>query len=215
MKRDALFSGLLCLCLLVPAAEGPAEGKAPKRLPGQRAIVVDDRYSALRERPESRATLVQRLRRGRVVGLLGSVRNRDGERFHRIAVSRSRSGWIYDAAIVRPGNPLDASRLLSLIEETTDDYQRVMLLRLCQREFRRAPAIARAMPTLGERLAETLVRVAERLTLESRRRFGTAELPLRRTLFLGSASLDRYNRLGILFDYDQEKDELRWNREGK
>ena len=207
MKRTALLSGVIALSLLI----APCEGKVPKPLPGQRVIVVDERYSALRERPELQAPLLQRLRRGRVVGLLGSIRNQRGERFYRVAVSRNRDGWIYDAALVRSRNPTDAGRLFSLIEATGDDYQRVMLARIFQREFRRTSFTTRLTIILEEALA----RVSERLTAELRRRADATSPPVRRAFFLSSNSLDRYNRLGILFDYDEETDELRWRGAGK
>lgn len=185
----------------------PVEARRKLVLPGQRAVVIDERYSALRERPELQGPLTQRLRRGRAVGILGASRNRRGERFYRVAVSRNTRGWVFEAAIARPGNSRDAERLLSLIEETTDDYIKARLATLCAEGFRASPAAPRALWILGE----TSRRIAERLTREARRRLGEHSVQHRRAYFLNYVGLDRFNRLGIGFNYDEATDSLTYD----
>ncbi|MFM8395735.1 MAG: hypothetical protein ACKOB4_17605 [Acidobacteriota bacterium] len=209
MKRPLSWVGVVCLLTLaVQAITGGWVERVSARsgppLPGFRAVVVDERYSPLRERPDLQSGLVQRLRRGRVVGLLGSVRNRRGERFHRIAISRKRTGWIHELALVRRGNRADGARLLTLIEQASDDYARVGLARIGQREFRGTTigvAATQELQVTGER-------IARRLTTEIRRRLGDVSSADRRALFLSHAGLDRYSRLGMVFDYDPVGDQL-------
>src|SRR5262245_29370892 len=84
-------------------------------LPGQRAIVFDERLSPLRARPDVKAPLKQRLRRGRRLGVLGAATARDGAKFFRVAVSRNTRGWVLADAVIRPGVAVDAERLMRLI----------------------------------------------------------------------------------------------------
>lgn len=191
---------LAVVSLLLLAA--PVEARRKLVLPGQRAVVIDERYSALRDQPELQGPLTQRLRRGRAVGILGASRNRRGERFYRVAVSRNTRGWVFEAAIARPGNSRDAERLLNLIEETPDDYIKARLAKICAEAFRYTPAAPRAWLILGD--AGT--RAAEKLTREARRRLGEHSVQHRRAYFLNYIGLDRFNRLGIFFDYDEARD---------
>src|SRR5262247_1543623 len=80
-------------------------------LPGQRAVVFDERLSALRARPDVKAPLKQRMRRGRRVGVLGAAVSRDGAKFFRVAVSRNTRGWVLTDAVIRPGAAADAEKL--------------------------------------------------------------------------------------------------------
>lgn len=179
-----------------------AQNRLP--LPGGRAILVDERYAALRELPDLQGRVVQRLRRGRVLGLLGSVRNRRGERFYRVAISRKRSGWVHELAVIRAGNRRDAERVLALIDAVSDDYLKISLARICQREFRGLEAAELA----GRSISSIVPRVAAKLTEEVRRRASVRPPVDRRAFFLSYAGLDRYNRIGVLFDYDKETDQL-------
>lgn len=189
--------GALCLALISVAA---AAKERPLPAPGARAVVVDERLSALRERPEVKAPLLQRLRRGRAVAILG--RDRAGQ-FLRVAVTRRTRGWVLAAAVARAGRADDAARMLTLIGETADDYARARLARACADEFRVTRAAPRALLLLGE-AAE---RAAERLSSAARRRSGTAA----REYLLNDVGLDRYNRIGVTFDYDEGAGRLKYD----
>lgn len=201
--RRGSFSFVVQIVLLIvvftPAA--PARSKRRVILPGARALVIDERLAALRERPDARAALAQRLRPGRVLGVLGSARDRAGTRFLRVAVTRNTRGWICAEAVVRPGQREDARRLMQLIEETADDFQRIRLARLLVDEFRAAPQAPQAL----RQLATAAERVADRLTRDARRRLGDEA---GRNLWLNYPGLDRYNRLGVTFEYDAAGDRL-------
>jgi hypothetical protein len=180
----------------------PVEAKRQVLIPGQRAIVIDDRLSALRSLPDLKAPLEQRLSRGRAVGVIGGMVVRNGLRFTKIAVSRNRQGWILTDAIVQPGNARDAKRLLDSIEEVTDDFTKAKLARLCADEFRATKFAPRALLLLGE----AAQRAAEKLSRDARRRLADLSAQdgqKRRAFFLTFSGLDRYNRIGVTFDYDQ------------
>lgn len=185
----------------------PANAKRKVFIPGQRAIVIDDRLAALRARPDLKAPLEQRLSRGRAVGVLGGVMARNGARFTRIAVSRNRQGWILAEAIARPGNIVDAQRVFQSIEDAADDFTKVKLARLCADEFRATRFAPRALLLLGE----SAQRAAEKLTRDARRRLNDAggENALKKqAFFLSFSGLDRYNRIGVTFDYEQSAEGL-------
>ncbi|MEK7831713.1 MAG: hypothetical protein AAB401_11545, partial [Acidobacteriota bacterium] len=157
--------------------------------------------------PDVRATLDQRLRRGRVIGILSAKKAKDGEQFLRVSVTRNTRGWILAEAVVKSGNSADAERLLKLIEESDDDFIKVRLAQLCAEEFRSTASAPRCLLKLGE-AAE---RAADRLTRDAKRRVGNEEPSAglsKRDYFLNFAGLDRYNRIGVMFDYDAAADRI-------
>lgn len=177
-----------------------------------RAVVVDERLSALRTQPDVKATLAQRLRRGRIVGIVGAKKSKDGEQFLRVSVTRNTRGWVLAQAVVKSGNSADAERLLNLIEDTDDDFVKARLAKLCADEFRSTATAPRCLLKLGE-AAE---RAADRLTRDAKRRAGNEEPNAglsKRDYFLNFAGLDRYNRIGVMFDYDAKADRIVYDGE--
>jgi hypothetical protein len=178
-------------------------------LPGQRAVVFDERLSALRARPDVKAQLKQRMRRGRRVGVLGANTAKDGVKFFRVAVSRNTSGWVL--AIIRPGVAADAERSLRLIEGTEDEFTKARLARLYADEFRSTNFAPRALMILGK----TAEGAAERLSRDAKRRVGDDDSGAgpnagltKRDFMLNYSGLDRYNRIGVTFDYDATSDRI-------
>jgi hypothetical protein len=159
--------------------------------------------SVLRERPELSASIKQRLRRGRVIGITGAARGKDGSLFFNVVVTRRTEGWILAAAVIRTGHRADGDRLIKLIEASNDEFARIRLARLCADEFRGTRTAARALLLLGE----TAERAAARLTAQAQRRLkaGADEMTLdRRVYLLNDVALDRYNRIGVRFKTDEE-----------
>jgi len=206
-----LFSGLLAFIIALPLNVG-AQAKRKPFVPGQRAVVVEERLSALRAQADVKAPLEQRLRRGRAVGILGAKRGKDGQQFLRVAVSRNTRGWLLAEAVVRSGRAADADRLLNLIQETDDDFVKARLARLCADEFRVTKQAPRCLLLLGEAAS----RAADRLTRDAKRRVGDEEPSAglkRRDYFLNFAGLDRYNRAGVTFDYDDQAERIVYDGE--
>ena len=181
-----------------------------KTIPGQRAIIYDERLSALRTSPDVKAQLVSRLHRDREVGIIGAPRSTNGgPLFYPIAVSRNMRGWVIAEALARPQRGHDATRLMSLIEDTKDDFARARLARLCADQYRGLELAPRALLTLGE-AAE---RAANKLSRDAKKRVGDPNETLDKNLsereyMLNYVGLDRYNKLGITFDYDEASKRL-------
>jgi len=196
---------------LVAALAATAQSRREVFVPGQRAVVFDERLSALRARPSIKAPLEQRLRRGRRVGILGAGAAKDGAKFFRVAVSRNTRGWVLADAVIRPGNAADAGRLMKLIEETEDEFTKARLAKLCADEFRSRKIAPKALMILGE-AAEG---AAARLSRDAKRRVGDDDPDAglnagltKRDFMLNYAGLDRYNRIGVTFDYDATSDRI-------
>lgn len=159
--------------------------------PARRAVVIDERFSALREFADVGAKVKQRLRRGRVVWVTEARRSRDGHEYVRVAVTRRTSGWLASIAIASRGRKADARRLIELIEQTSDDFVKIRLARICADEFRQAPFAPAALALL----AQAAERSAERLTIASRKRSGGND----DFVIANDVSLDRFSRIGVKF----------------
>ena len=184
--------------------------KRKKTIPGQRAIVYDERLSALRIQPDVKAELVSRLHRDREVGIIGAPRRMNGGPiFYPVAVSRNMRGWIIAAALARPQQGQDAARLMSLIEDTKDEFGRARLARLCADQYRGKELAPRALLMLGQ----TAEQAASKLSRDGRKRVGDPDEAQdkhlsERDYMLNYVGLDRYNKLGISFDYDEAGERL-------
>ena len=200
---------LLLAGLLLATASSAFTQTKPKRkpfIPGQHAIVFDDRLSALREQPDVKAPLKQRLSRGRVVGILGAAKSKSGAPFLRVAISRNVRGWLLAAAIARLGNAADGEKILAALAESRDDLVKARLARLCADELR-SPAVApKALLTLGQAAEHA----AEKLSRDADRRLGDGapDSVGKREFVLSFNGLDRYNRAGVTFDYDEASDRI-------
>lgn len=210
MSARTAFWGIVFVIALSLSVE--AQTRRKSSTPGQRAIVVDERLSALRIQPDVKAPLEQRLRRGRVVGILGAKKSKEGESFLRVSVTRNTRGWVLAEAVVKAGNVADAERLLNLVEDSDDDFVKARLARLCAVEFRATPTAPRCLLKLGE----TAERVADRLTRDAKRRVGNEEPSAglsKRDYFLNFVGLDRYNRIGVLFEFDATAERIVYDGE--
>jgi hypothetical protein len=132
-------------------------------------------------------------------------------KFFRVAVSRNTGGWVLADAVIRPGVAADAERLMMLIGETEDDFTKARLARLCAGEFRSTNFAPKALMILGE----TAEGAAERLSRDAKRRVGDDDSGAgpnagltKRDFMLNYAGLDRYNRIGVTFDYDATSDRI-------
>jgi hypothetical protein len=197
--------------VMIAAPSVTAQSKRNVFVPGQPAVVFDERLSALRAQPDIKAQLRQRLRRGRRVGILGAVRTKAGVRFLRVAVSRYTDGWVLADAVIRPGAVADAEKLMRLIGETTDNFTKARLAKLCAEEFKSTKFAPKALAILGE-AAEG---AAERLSRDARRRVGDSDPETglnprlsKRDFMLNYVGLDRYNRIGVTFNYDETSDRI-------
>jgi hypothetical protein len=201
------FTPILTISLNLIAVTFISAQPRKQFVPGRRAIVFDERLSALRAQPDVKATLEQRVRRGRRVGIIGATKGKDGASYLRVAISRNQQGWMLADAVLRPGNAQDGERLLKLLAETRDDFVKTRLARFCADEMRAAEIAARCLLILGE----TAERAAERLTRDAQRRVGDEEPSAglsKRGYFLNYVGLDRYNRAGVTFDFNEAGEKI-------
>jgi hypothetical protein len=204
-RRVSIWVAVVLFVVIL--SDASIEAKRKVFVPGRPAIVFDERLSALRSKPDLKAPLEQRLRRGRIIGILGASRKSAGAHFLQIAISRNTRGWILADAVIRPASIADAERLMRLIEETNDDFAKAKLARLCADEFRATRFAPRALMILGE----TAEDAAERLSRDAKRRIPGEEAVVgskRRFYFLNFVGLDRYNRIGVTFDFDPAGDRI-------
>lgn len=199
----------LCLIINLVATlplTAPAQPR-PAFVPGRGAVVFDERWSALRAQPDMQAPLKQRVRRGRRIGILGAARSKDGASYLRVAVSRNQRGWMLADAVLRLGNAQDGRRLVQVLAATRDEFSKARLAKFCADEWRIAEIAPQCLLVLGE----TTERAAERLTRDAQRRVGDQEPRAglnKRAYFLNYVGLDRYNRLGVTFDFDEAGEKI-------
>jgi hypothetical protein len=163
--------------------------------------VVDERFSALRREPSVKGPIIERFRLGRFVAVLKDKRVSDGATFYRVASTRRTRGWLHESALALPSKAGDDRRLLSLIE-AAEGFDRLHLAHVFVTHFNRSPLRPKALMILGQE-AEA---AARSLSDQAGRRLSGSSngaSSLKRQLFLNYDGLDRYNRLGVLFDYDE------------
>lgn len=193
----------------VPPKIAKGATEAPAYL---KAFVIDDRLSALRRGPGLQSEVIRRLRLGHAVFIVGSSKPKPGlPRFCRIAVTRRTRGWIHESALAVQGRTGEDQRVMKLIEGARDAIDRITLCRLLKEHFGQSRLLPRAMLVLGEE-AE---RVAETLSQRARRRlaeFRGADANLR-DYYLSDAGLDRYSKLGVVFDFNESTGEFVYDGE--
>jgi len=210
------------ILLLVPASRAAAHQGAKRALRTDgvgsaqaaagrtaylKAFVINERLSVLRREPGLRSQVVRRLRLGHPVFILSTSKPKTGQpRFCRVAVTRRTRGWVHESALGVPSRRGDDRRIMSLIEGSSDAFDRITLCRIIIERFSYSQFVPHALLLLGEE-AE---RVADTLSQRTRRRLaevrGTdASL---RDYYLSDAGLDRYSRLGIVFDFNESTGEF-------
>jgi hypothetical protein len=181
------------------------ESQTTKRVSFVKAVVIDDRFSALRREPSLQAEIIHRLRLGHTVYIIHSGKHEAGHSvFGRIAASRRTRGWIYRTAIAVQGRAGEDQRIMTLIDGTSDGLDRIALCRILIERFSQSPLVPRALLMMGEegeRAAETLTQRARKRINESAAASASSSL---RDLYLNDSTLDRYSKLRIVFDFNEQ-----------
>ncbi|HEY4425984.1 MAG TPA: hypothetical protein VGN10_17370 [Pyrinomonadaceae bacterium] len=189
----------LTLCLLFILflqITGFAQKKPPSG--GRLAVVVDERLAALRATPQLNGKLVRRLSRGRLVAVRSVKTGADGITFVLVNVTRRTHGWIQRDAVASASRSGDDRRLLTLIQRS-DGFDRIARARIFLDHFPRSPVRPEVLLLLGD-TAESL---AEKLSLEASRRLKDPGDAPQFSYYLNYTGLDRYNRQGVRFVFDQ------------
>jgi hypothetical protein len=213
------IAGVAVMLILVshPLAQSPAranprkpdqtkaESQTTKRVSFVKAVVIDDRFSALRREPSLQSEVIHRLRLGHTVYVIhqGNFETSHSA-FCRIAASRRTRGWIYRTAIAVQGRAVEDRRIMKLIEGTSDGLDRIALCRILVERFGQSPLVPRALLIMGdegESAAEALTQRARKRITESAAASASSSL---RDLYLNDSTLDRYNKLRIVFDFNEQ-----------
>ncbi|HKP88269.1 MAG TPA: hypothetical protein VJZ26_19345 [Blastocatellia bacterium] len=210
MRRPALTNKAM-LCIIALLCVTPTAFAQSGRPPFTKALVVDDRLSALRRYPDAKAPVSRRLHTGRPVFIIASKKSGpDQARFYRVAATRRTRGWIHEAALAVPGRAGDDERLMKLIENA-DGVDRITLCLLFIEHFNRSRLAPRAWLAIGEEAdhaAATLTRNARRRLKALGGGNGNASL---RDYYLNDAGLDRYSRLYVAFDFKDSTSEYAYD----
>ena len=186
-----------CLLLLTSSSILAQQRKPPAG--GRLAIVVDERLAALRATPQLNGRLVRRLSRGRLVAIRSIKTSADGISFFLVNVSSRTHGWIQREAVVSPSRTGDDQRLLALIENSKG-FDRITRARIFLDHFPRSrvrPTVLLLFGDIAEELATKLSNDAARRLKEDR-----GDAP-EFSYYLNYTGLDRYNRQGITFVFNQ------------
>jgi hypothetical protein len=183
-----------------PATQQSAQ--APRLL---KAFVVDDRLSVLRRGADMKSQVAQRLRLARPVYIVGSSSGEAGQpKFYRVAVTRRTRGWIHASALAIPSRSGEDRRLVKLAEDATDGLDRIALCLLLTEQFKTSPLVPQALLITGGE-AE---RAASTLSQRARKRLATVDPKASgvrlRDYYLSDTALDRFSKLGVSFDFDEE-----------
>lgn len=212
------FLPILCLFFLFQGgvlAQEPDD--APPEKPdwvstvhARSAFVADGALAALRKEPQVTASLKQRLRVGRRVYILQSRRNREGQLYVWVAVTRRTRGWLDARALVTPNRRGDDERLMSFIKAETNEYERLRLSRLFLDAFSHSKLLPQVLLLVGQAAdseASVLTKRADRRVREVLAA-GNADA---KSYFENDSGLDRYNRLGVMFRYQAETGTYRYD----
>jgi hypothetical protein len=176
-------------------------------------VVADERLSALRATPALTGKLVRRMGRGSLVAIKSDKRSPEGIIFYKVNVTTRTSGWIQREAVFAPARAGDDARLLRLIKasEAFDQVVRakIFLDNFTSSELRPEALLIYALA--AEDAASHLSRDAQRKLDEQEMMAGGAQLF---SYFLNFNELDRYNRQGITFVFDQRTRQFRYDGEG-
>jgi hypothetical protein len=166
--------------------------------PWPRAYVIDDRLAVLRTSPRFGAPIAKRLRPGRMVAILQRTQDQNGLEWVRVAVTRRTRGWILRLAIAVPGRTEDEQRLAGRLS-LTSGFERLRIARVALDHFREVQTLAAsAFDAEAAAAAEALSsRLAARDDIQP-----DTPPAVARALLLSDPTLDRYVRLGVVFDVD-------------
>ena len=201
--RLTLHFTAICLALSSINIAAAQKRKAP---PGGRiAVVVDERLSALRASPELTARLLRRLGRGRLVAIRAVKTSRDGIVFCLVNVTTRTHGWIQREALISPSHSGEDQRLLTLIKSSSD-FDRLVRARIFLTYFPRSPLHPEVLLLLGNAAEQA----SDKLSRDASRRLPDASSAPEFSYFLNYQGLDRYNRQGVVFVFDQQTRRLRY-----
>ncbi|MBK7996511.1 MAG: hypothetical protein IPK14_25025 [Blastocatellia bacterium] len=174
----------------------------------RRAFVIDDGLSALRKSPKVTSTCLRRLRVGRKIFIISSIKNQDGIKYYYIAITRRTRGFIDAASVVSPSQAGDDARLMRLIE-ASKGVEKIILAQILVSNFPKSRFCPDALLAEGEAAEKIALELSKKISRRLPEQLDK-ELELERYL-LNNPILDKYSRLGINFYIDTEEKFYRYD----
>src|ERR1035437_1056941 len=182
-----------------PPGSKTAVAQRPRE-PGSTAVVIDVTLAVLRTAPSLAVDPIHRLSRGRTVQILGQT-DADGVKFYRVSIPPSQTGWVQADAVFGKFRPADEERLARLVQ-ATDCFDQIEIAS----EFFNLYTNSKFRPSVLLLFGDLLEEVAAKITKDANSRLRRSEMaatgaPLH-SYFLNYVSLDRYRKLGIVFQFN-------------
>jgi len=202
MKR---FLSSILVCAAVAAfaqaqVKRTAKGPIKPREIGSTAVVMDETLSVLRQRPSLFAEPVQRMRRGRVIRILG-VTESDGVKFYKVSAPPSAAGWVQADSVFGKFREGDDARLAMLVRSMSgfDQIEAAVEFFTLYPNSQFRPALLLLYGDLLEEAAAKLSKDAN--SRLDRREMAASAAPLH-SYYLNYVGLDRYRKLGVVFVFN-------------
>ena len=150
---------------------------------------------------------MRRIGRGKLVAVRRVKISRDGVVYYLVNVTSRTHGWIQREAVLSRSQSGDDLKLLSLIKGSAD-FDRIVRARIFLDHFPRSPLRAEVLLILGD-AAEG---VGAKLAREATRRVNEADGSAPEfSYFLNYSGLDRYNRHGVTFVFDNSRKQFHYD----
>ena len=164
---------------------------------GGTAMVVDELLSVLRLRPSLFADPVQRMRRGRLVKILG-VAEADGVRFYKIAAPPNNFGWVQADSLITRGRDGEDERLARLIR-VSKGFDQLELASNFLELFPKSPLRPAMLLLFGDLMEEAAAKLSKDASSRLDRHEMAATGAPAHSYYLNFNMLDRYRKLGAIF----------------
>ncbi len=173
-----------------------AAAQSPRPVSGT-AVVIDERLAVLRNAPSLFAGVVQRMRRGRNVSIIGS-KEADGVTFYRVNAPPNNSGWVQAEAVAGKSRKGDDARLAKLVQGS-EGFEQIDRAQIFLDTFTDSPLRPAMLLLTGDLVEETALKLSGEATKRLDRREMAASGAPMHSFYLGYVSLDRYRKLGVVF----------------
>ena len=205
-----LVLSAILVCLTACVIDGFSQTRRPVRRTsapaakarevGQMAYVMDESLSVLRPKPSLFAVPMQRMRRGRVVKILG-VTEADGVKFYRVSAIPTGSGWVQADAVFGKFRQGDDPRLARLLQ-SMNGFDQIEAATEFFNLFPTSQFRAAILLLYGDLLEDAAAKLSRDATRAlSRAEMAASAAPLH-SYYLNYVSLDRYRRIGVTFVFN-------------
>lgn len=216
ISQHKLFCFVVCASLIFLTTHTSAQRKHRKspnknNAGGSRAVVIDEHLAALRDEPRLNGLLLKRLGRGRDVFVNGSRRSdADGVTFYRVTVTKRTGGWLQTESVALLTRAGEDARLLKLIQ-ASQGFGRIARARIFLDAFSRSSLRPAVLLLLADAAEDAAIKLTHDATRRLKEEQLTATNAPRNSYMLNFNGLDRFNRQGVNFVYDQTTGALHYD----